>query len=101
MTKTELLKINNEAKAKTKSNYVKIEFGYSNAYILPFAAAIALLENMEFAELYNTDDYSNPVISPISKGPTIELLSRELYVELKVKHLLGVNKAEENLNDQT
>jgi len=101
MTKAELIAIQKEAKAKVISNYVKFDFGYNNEIIFPFSAAKLVLEAFEFAETYNTDDYSNPTITPIEKKPEISFLSREQYVELKVKHLLGVNEAEENLNDQT
>ena len=71
---------------------VLIEFGYSNKYIFPYADGIAILDRFKNAEQWDGSDYKNPTIKPLDDGPTLSILSRDKYQEMKTLHLLGISK---------
>lgn len=74
---------------------VMIEFGYSNKYILPYDEGIALMSNFKNAEEWDSSDYKNPTIKPLEASPTLTLLSRDKYQEMKTLHLLGLTESTE------
>lgn len=95
MQQDELALLKKQAEEKVQPGYIHIKFGYSHEYVVPHKAGIALLDAFAQAEYYDTDDYSHPVINGIKESPEVKLISRERYIELKVAHLLGLNKQEE------
>lgn len=76
---------------KTKKNYIKIKFGYSRCYIFPYEEGMGVMQHFVNAEAYDTSDYENPIITPLSKdgSPEMEILSEKMYIDLKMSHLLG------------
>jgi len=85
-----------EAKAAMQPGYIQIEFGYSTKYIFTHAAGIQVIEAFAKAEEVDGSDYKHPAIIPIASGPTITVLPREKYINMKVTHLLGLNKDEDD-----
>lgn len=71
---------------------VIIEFGYSTKFVLPYDDGIELMSKFKNAEEWNSDDYKNPTIKPLESSPTLTLLSKEKYQEMKTLHLLGLPK---------
>lgn len=77
------------------ANYIRISFGYNSDYVFPFDQGIALLEQFKIAEKYDRSDYSNPKITPIDHEMEAKILSRDSYINLKMRHLLGVSENQE------
>lgn len=91
-TEEEIYREHLERKALEKvDNFAKVTFGYSKAFIMPYVDAITLMKCFINAECYNSENYENHTIRPIGKddSPSLEIISKKLYIDLKMSHLLG------------
>lgn len=73
--------------------YIRITFGYNDAFILPYKDGIALMGHLKEAEKYDTSDYHNPKIVPLKEYPTIHIITNEEYKKLKMMNVLLPEKA--------
>ena len=96
MTISKKDKLRKQAEEPIHSNYLKIKFSYNCTMIFPYEDGIKLIEACKYAENLNTDDYQNNYIDNKSINLDTTVLSREEYLDLKMKYLLGLTTSEEN-----
>lgn len=80
-----------------KNNYMQIEYGWGNIYILPYLDGVAIQKHLINAESLNTDEYSFHKITPIVKdnSPKFTVISQQDYLKLKMRTLLKLTAPEE------
>lgn len=88
-------KASNVIKESTLPNYLMIKFGYDAELIFPYSKGIAILELLEAFEIYDTSDYSNPIITyaKADKNIVVRIMSGTEYLDLKAKGLLRIKNA--------
>ncbi len=82
-----------------KDNFIEIQFGYSNKYVLPHSDGIKFMEALRNAEQKITCPsgiYAEYIIVPIDDKPTSQIISQKEYLDMKMAHLLGVTVKELN-----
>lgn len=84
-----------EANKNTEDNYLVIEFRFAK-YVLPYKDGINLLSTFKNAETIKDIEWDYKKIMPISDDSDNKinayLLSKEDYIEMKMRHLLKITK---------
>jgi len=80
-----------------KENYMRITFGYSEIYIMPYKAGVELINAFSMAERLKDEYNSFPRIDGIVEkdSPKFSILSREEYEAFKMNALLGIDTREQ------
>ena len=76
------------------ANYIVIEFGYSQSYVLPFSEGKTLLSALEHAESIE-ERYDKPTLIkniPLANSPKFRVISQEEYLKIKMDMLLGLSE---------
>lgn len=84
------------AKADVTKSMVVLEFGYDAKVVLPYDEAMIFLQSLSKAEKFDTSDYSKPCITPAKFKMEMQLISRDEYHDLKMRHLLQMNLQEKD-----
>jgi len=69
-------------------NKLLIKLGYNVNIILPFEKGTELLNCLEYAELKDTSDYENPIITPYKGDIEASIMSDKEYKSMKADALL-------------
>lgn len=83
------------ASKKLKDNVMLIEFSYDNKLVLPYTDGLTILSCLKNAERYDSTDYNNPTIIPFKNKLEVTIFNHNEYLDMKVKHLLGVGKQDD------
>ena len=79
-------------------NYMIINFGYGNGYILPHKQGLTILDALNYGEIFEERYNEDCKIEPLNKGKvSVNLFSRQEYVEIKMAKLLGTTVALMNI----
>jgi len=75
---------------KPKNNYMIVNIGHY-AVVVPHADGMSIVKGLANAEMYDTSNWDNPVVSPIDKQNQIQttIISQASYLNMKMSHLMG------------
>ena len=99
-TDEEIIAAADSAKSKLEPNYIIIKFRFYEI-IVPHSQGIKILDALSVAEFIEDIEWSYQKIVPIhSKEDFVvssRIISRELYIEMKMRHLLNITKKPEEI----
>ena len=79
---------------KKPLNFMSLEFGYSDEWVVPYADGVAIMEHFKHAEAIK--GYGDKKkIQPVKDYPRMHVMSKEEYVQLKFKHLMEPTDADD------
>lgn len=85
----------NAAKDSAKENYMLVEIGYSNLFILKYSEGLKLIEALKNAESLVEEYQKSPRIEGVDRSRfTPKILSHHEYTQIKLASLMGVTLEE-------
>jgi hypothetical protein len=94
MKAKDIVELTEEKKLLVKANnFMVIQFGYSNSFVVPFIDGITIAKHFVHAEFYKDDynDQKSKIIPIGSKEVTFTVMAEEQYLRYKTRALIHGN----------